>query len=133
MKKALILLSLLFMIAGCSGTANSSTPKTNTSGDTSNTSSNQNIDPATGLSIDPADGLLMMTADDLAKFDGKNGNKAFVAVDGKVYDVTGDRNWSNGDHYKGMKAGIDLSAYIDQAPHGRQILDQFTVVGKLSQ
>ena len=116
MKKALILISLLFIFAGCSSPAASAAPKTNIGGEPSNPSSSEDIDETTGLPIDPADGLLILTVDDLAKFGGKNGNKAFVAVDGNVYDVTDNRNWSNGDHYKGMKAGIDLSAYIDQAP-----------------
>jgi predicted heme/steroid binding protein len=75
--------------------------------------------------------LLQLTIEELAAFDGKGGNKAYVAVDGKVYDVTNNRKWLNGDHEQGMSAGRDLSEFISSSPHGADILKQFTVVGKI--
>ena len=34
-------------------------------------------------------------------------------------------------HEDGMTAGRDLSEFISSAPHGRDILKQFEIVGKL--
>ena len=34
------------------------------------------------------------TIEELAKFDGKNGRPAYVAVNGMVYDVTNNRAWA---------------------------------------
>lgn len=88
------------------------------------------IDEATGLSIDTETGLLQVSLVELAQFNGKDGNLAFVAVDGNVYDVSNEPNWRNGDH-NGQQAGQDVSAYIAGAPHGKGILERFKVVGKI--
>lgn len=70
------------------------------------------------------------TLDELKKYDGKNGNKAYVAVDGVVYDVTGNPKWENGEH-NGFSAGNDLTDAIAGSPHGKGVLGKLTVVGKL--
>ncbi len=88
------------------------------------------IDEVTGLKIEVETGLLIMNLEELAQFNGKDGNLAFVAVDGQVYDVTNEPKWRNGDH-NGQQAGQDVSAYITGAPHGKGILERFTVVGKI--
>ena len=36
---------------------------------------------------------------DLAKYNGQNGNPAYVAVNGKVYDVTDSPAWTGGEHH----------------------------------
>jgi predicted heme/steroid binding protein len=46
----------------------------------------------------------------LAKFDGRNGNAAYVAYDGIVYDVSS--KWENGVHH-GIKAGIDITSQLN--------------------
>ncbi|HNY51378.1 MAG TPA: cytochrome b5 domain-containing protein [Smithella sp.] len=68
----------------------------------------------------------------LSKHDGKEGRKAFVAVDGKVYDVTGNRLWKNGMHMNRHQAGIDLTEAIAASPHGRDILAKIQAQGTLS-
>lgn len=130
MKKILVLLSVLGLLTACSSTANAETtnPPTPTTEETT-----VKTDAKTGLPIDPSDNLIQFTLDDLAKYDGKNGQDAYVAIDGKVYDVTGDRKWKDGNHYEGMVAGQDLSAFIASAPHGVDILKGYTVIGKLVQ
>ena len=70
------------------------------------------------------------TVAQLAQFNGQNGNKAYVAIDGKVYDVTNNSKWKNGTH-QGLNAGFDLSTAINQSPHGKGILGNLTVVGIL--
>ncbi|MFD0896631.1 cytochrome b5 domain-containing protein [Loigolactobacillus binensis] len=66
---------------------------------------------------------------ELAEFDGSNGKKAYVAIDGVVYDVTDVKAWSEGKHH-GQTAGKDLSAVIVKAPHKKSVLAKLPVVGK---
>jgi predicted heme/steroid binding protein len=68
--------------------------------------------------------LKSMSAAQLKAFDGKNGHKAYVALNGKVYDVTNIDEWKGGKHYKGMVAGTDLTPYISQSPHGAKIVNE---------
>ncbi|WP_407887839.1 cytochrome b5 domain-containing protein [Levilactobacillus sp. N40-8-2] len=67
---------------------------------------------------------------ELAKFDGQNGQPAYVAVDGVVYDVSGVEAWAGGKHH-GNLAGQELTSVIDgQSPHGRKVLKKLPVVGQ---
>ncbi len=67
----------------------------------------------------------------LAGFDGRNGNRAYIAVGGIVYDVTDVGAWSNGSHH-GLQAGQDLTAAFAGSPHSQSILDMAVVVGTYS-
>lgn len=69
------------------------------------------------------------TKEELAKFDGQNGNAAYVAIDGDVYDVTNVPAWNEGKHH-GNTAGKDLSEIIIHAPHKKSVLAKLTKVGK---
>lgn len=71
------------------------------------------------------------TREDLARFDGREGRAALVAVDGAVRDVTGSRLWLEGAHMRRHAAGADLTAALAQAPHGAEKLEGFPVVGAL--
>lgn len=71
------------------------------------------------------------TTAQLAAYDGLNGHKAYVAVSGKVYDVTNAQGWTNGSHH-GVQAGQDVTAFIASAPHGTSVLQNLKVVGTLS-
>ncbi|NLR32356.1 cytochrome b5 domain-containing protein [Levilactobacillus tujiorum] len=67
---------------------------------------------------------------ELAKFDGQQGQPAYVAIDGVVYDVSGVEAWAGGKHH-GNLAGQELTSVIDgQSPHGRKVLAKLPVVGK---
>jgi predicted heme/steroid binding protein len=70
------------------------------------------------------------TVEQLSKFDGKDGRKAYIAIDGVVYDVSESRAWKNGKH-KGNKAGQDLSKMIKRSPHGKSVLGKLKPVGRL--
>jgi predicted heme/steroid binding protein/uncharacterized membrane protein len=70
--------------------------------------------------------------DTLAKNDGKEGHDALVAVDGKVYDVTGNRLWKNGVHMNRHQAGADLTEAISASPHGRDVLEKIQAKGTLA-
>ncbi|MGP2464552.1 cytochrome B5 [Lactiplantibacillus plantarum] len=63
---------------------------------------------------------------ELAKYNGQDGQPAYVAVDG----VTGVAAWAGGKHH-GNLAGQELTAVIDtKSPHGRKVLTGLTVVGQ---
>lgn len=127
MKKLVFVFGIFLLLFGCSAII----PEVNQPEKITTEYSDATIDEQTGLTIDIETGLLQMTLDELAQFNGKDESKAFVAIDGNVYDVTNNRKWLNGNHEKGMSAGRDLSAFISSAPHGYDILKQFTVVGKI--
>ncbi|WP_246208588.1 cytochrome b5 domain-containing protein [Anaerotalea alkaliphila] len=75
---------------------------------------------------------LVLTLEELAAFDGKDGNPAYVAVDGVIYDVTESRPWSGGEH-NGFSAGKDLTREIKEvSPHGVSKLVGIPVVGRLA-
>jgi predicted heme/steroid binding protein len=72
------------------------------------------------------------TLEELAKYDGINGNPAYVACNGKVYDVSGSSFWMSGDHLGAHQAGKDLTAEMDIAPHGPENLGRVKLVGVLA-
>jgi len=72
------------------------------------------------------------TLEELAPFDGKNGHRAYVAFQGKVYDVTDSALWQGGEHVPGHTAGHDLSGEMDEAPHGPENLERVILVGVLA-
>lgn len=126
MRNAVIGIILMLVISGCAA----ETPIAEIFEPTPIETNGETIDEVTGLRIDAESGLLLVSIEELAQFNGKDGNLAFVAVDGQVYDVSNEPNWRNGDH-NGQQAGQDVSAYITGAPHGKGILERFTVVGKI--
>lgn len=71
------------------------------------------------------------TIEELSTYNGKDGNPAYIAVDGIVYDVTNVSQWKNGMH-NGFEAGKDLTEEIKTiSPHGISKLKSVPVVGKL--
>ncbi len=74
---------------------------------------------------------LTLTVEDLAQYNGKDGNPAYVAVDGVIYDVTDVPQWNKGSH-NGQLAGNDLSDEIENlSPHGKKVLEKLPVVGSI--
>jgi len=72
-----------------------------------------------------------LTPEQLAKSNGSDGEKTYVAVGGKVYDVSDSDLWEDGDHMGAHDAGKDLTADLEDAPHGAEVLDDFPVVGEI--
>lgn len=70
------------------------------------------------------------TMEELIKYNGKNGNPAYVAVNGIVYDVTNNAAWAAATHF-GLTAGKDLSGEFSSCHAGQQILNKLRVVGRL--
>jgi predicted heme/steroid binding protein/uncharacterized membrane protein len=68
-------------------------------------------------------------AAELADFNGENGKPIYIAHAGKVYDVSESKLWRNGLHMKRHKAGGDLTADIQAAPHEVDVLERYPQVG----
>ena len=85
--------------------------------------------PGSAVTTSPAQGQTFTLAE-LAKFNGTKGEKAYIAVDGKVYDVTKHPMWKLGKHF-GYKAGKDHSKTILTSPHGKSKLSDVPLVGTI--
>ena len=75
--------------------------------------------------------MRVFTKEELRKYDGMDGNTAYVAYEGKVYDVSPSFHWKRGIHQVTHHAGCDLTEALKGAPHGRDMLDRFPIVGEL--
>lgn len=69
--------------------------------------------------------------EELAKFDGKEGRPAYVAVHNVVYDVTEylSAAWAEGLHF-GSMAGTDATEDFDTC-HSHTLLEKLKIVGRL--
>lgn len=66
---------------------------------------------------------------ELGRYNGKDGNPAYIAHQGNVYDVTASAKWKGGLHMVRHHAGGDLTAEITAAPHGVEVLERYPQVG----
>jgi len=76
--------------------------------------------------------LRKFTIKELEEYDGKNGKPAYVAYQGKVYDLSQSSLWSGGEHMGMHQAGKDITEELELAPHGEEILERVKIVGKLA-
>lgn len=74
-----------------------------------------------------------MTIAELAKFDGRQGRPAYVAVSGVVYDLSSSPRWVEGNHEVLHQAGQDLTEELKAAPHIRAVVERFPVIGRIEQ
>jgi hydroxylamine dehydrogenase len=72
-----------------------------------------------------------ITLESLSLLDGKEGRKAVVAVDGKLYDVTASGLWKEGMHMRKHSAGQDLTEALKGAPHGAEVTERVPSLGAL--
>jgi len=81
----------------------------------------------------PVEAELSLTLEELATYDGSNGNPAYIAIEGVIYDVTNSKAWNEGKH-NGYVAGKDLTVEMrDVSPHGFSKLDGISIVGKIKE
>lgn len=71
------------------------------------------------------------TVKELEEYNGKNGKPAYIAYQGRVYDVSNSDFWSDGDHLGMHQAGKDLTEGLDLAPHREEVLDKAKLIGVL--
>lgn len=102
-------------------------------------SEDSNMDEAEEMSEDgdiddemvSEEGMLELTLEELKQYNGQDGQPAYVAVDGLIYDFTDVAAWTGGKHHGNM-AGNDLTDIIkNKSPHGLKVLEGKTVVGKI--
>ena len=68
---------------------------------------------------------------ELASNNGKDSKPSYIAVNGKVYNVSESRLWKNGIHMNRHEAGKDLSNDLSIAPHGTEVFNKFTQVATM--
>ncbi len=78
-------------------------------------------------------GQRRFTISELKEFDGNEGRPAYIALKGKVYDVSDSHLWESGNHLSAHAAGLDLTMSIANAPHAEEVMAKFKVVGELIQ
>jgi predicted heme/steroid binding protein len=113
-----VALVILLIPTGCASNPPSTTPSGSTNATTAVTTAG-----TTAASK-------IFTLAELSQYNGQNGQPAYVAVNGVVYDVTNAPNWQNGGHQTHL-AGKDLTQELGQSPHGSSILAGLPVVGTL--
>lgn len=80
--------------------------------------------------VDP----VYLTIEQLAQYNGKNGQPMYVAVEGKIYDLTKCRYWKDGVHDKSPEdaiAGRDLTEILKTSKHGSKRVTRYPMVGYL--
>jgi predicted heme/steroid binding protein len=103
MKKLLILIAISLFAIGCTSTED--VPTTNEQAQT--------------------DKQLVFNTSELSEYDGKSGNNCYVAVSGRVYEISNSNKWINGDHLDSdgqASCGRDLTEAMAASPHGISIL-----------
>lgn len=75
--------------------------------------------------------MKVFTEEELSRYNGRNGNPAYIAYKGRVYNVSDSFLWKDGTHQVLHSAGMDLTDAIEQAPHGGYTLEKFPVIGIL--
>lgn len=86
-------------------------------------------DPSDEPNDEVIDEIIELTLEELAYYDGTNGKPAYIAVEGKIYDVTDSSFWRNGGH-NGYRAGQDLTdEIINDSPHGISNLSRVPMIG----
>jgi membrane-associated progesterone receptor component len=73
----------------------------------------------------------LFTLEELSSYNGRNGNPAYVAVNGVVYDVTNNAAWGGAAHF-GLTAGADVTSQFASCHAGQPILSKLKVVGKMT-
>jgi predicted heme/steroid binding protein len=72
-----------------------------------------------------------VTQEELTKNDGKDGRPAWIAYEGKVYDISESTFWMEGEHMGMHNAGRDLSEELEMAPHSDDKFKDIKIVGTL--
>ena len=71
------------------------------------------------------------TSKELEEHNGKNGKPAYIAYQGKVYDISQSEHWRDGEHMGIHQAGNDLTEELELAPHSEEMLERVKLVGEL--
>lgn len=132
MKKQILVLtmltSILLVTTACGSTAKQPDGNAN-SQDTATETPAASETTTTTETATPTE--LELTLEELSKYNGTDGQPAYIAVDGIIYDVSNSPKWKNGKH-NGFQAGKDLTDKIKNvSPHGLKVLERLNKVGTL--
>ena len=72
-----------------------------------------------------------VTHEELVQNNGKNSKPAYIAYQGKVYEVSDSSFWMEGDHMGMHDAGKDLTEELEMAPHRDETFKRVKLVGEL--
>ncbi len=86
---------------------------------------------AVGEEPEADDEQTVFTMEEIARYDGKDGNPAYIVVDGVVYDVTDVPQWGAAEHF-GYEPGKDVTDALAAAPHGSGQLNSARIVGTVA-
>ena len=75
----------------------------------------------------------IFTLKELEEFDGKEGRPFYVVFEGKVYDLSKSQLWIEGSHMGIHTRDENLSETIKEAPHTKETLERFPVIGTLGE
>lgn len=75
--------------------------------------------------------LKKFNLEELKQYNGQAGKPAYLAFEGKVYNVTDSSFWRGGDHRGVHHAGKDLTEDIKVAPHSKGVFSRIKQVGVL--
>jgi predicted heme/steroid binding protein len=75
--------------------------------------------------------MVDLTLDELRRYNGKNGNPAYIAYRGAIYDLSDSKWFADGEHLGTHFCGKDLTEELNQAPHGDDFFFDIKKIGKL--
>ena len=75
--------------------------------------------------------MVDLTLDELEKYNGKNGNPAYLVFKGVIYDVSDSTWFTDGEHMGIHFCGQDLTEEISQAPHDEDVFSDIKKIGQL--
>ena len=112
-------------------------PKADTDSSTTVSSASNTANPNTSTAQDSSaspssNPTSKISAGQLAQNNGKNGSDCWVALNGKVYNVSNSPQWKNGRHTPSdgqAFCGADMSKVIGESPHGTAVLKDLPVIG----
>jgi predicted heme/steroid binding protein len=74
---------------------------------------------------------LHLTEQELRQFNGERGQRAYIAYQGVIYDVTDAPNWRGSMHREMHYPGLDLTRSLRKAPHDEGVFRRVLRVGTL--
>jgi predicted heme/steroid binding protein len=140
MKHSNLLIICFLLLSATVTDSNKQTTDTTNSirGTETNLNNSNDINPGTSTNVPTSNSSTpsettnrIFTGDELKQYNGQNGNPAYVAINGTVYDVTNVQSWKNGTH-QGLSAGMDLTSELASSPHGDVVLPNLPIVGTLA-